>query len=275
MAGAEPDRIAVITTTTRPAPTVADPSALLVISSAVDGREADYVLARDVALIVTERGDGCIVDLNGSFYAVSSVGAAMLRDTVESGRAAAITRNAAKYGVQETRIATDLDDLLGDMIRRGLLQRGRGRHSPGIRHALANVIAGIMRLALRFARAERSRAWIALTLARVSFLLLGWNATVGAWRTRLAGERSASPDARRAIDESVRSVAARHMMNVDCKERALACFALARSAGLPATLVVGVDFYPLAGHSWCESGPDVIGDEVAHCRRFTPAFRLS
>lgn len=271
----DPGRIASGTTITRPAPTAADPSALIVISSADDERQADYTLARDVALIVAEHGDGCIVDLNGSFYAVSSVGAAMLRDTVESGRAAAITRNAARYAVEETRIATDLDDLLGDMIRRGLLQRGRGRQSPGIRRALANVIAGMMRLALRFARAERARAWIALTLARLSFLLLGWNATVGAWRARRGGERSASPDARRAIDAAVRGVAARHMMNVDCKERALACFALARAAGLPATLVVGVDFYPLAGHSWCESGADVLGDEAAHCRRFTPAFRLS
>lgn len=199
----------------------------------------------------------------------------MLRDTVESGRAVAITRNAARYAVEETRIATDLDDLLGDMIRRGLFQRGRGRHPSGIRHALANAIAGTMRLALRLTRSERSRAWITLTLARVSFLLLGWNATVSAWRARLVGEPTASPNARCAIDAAVRSVGARHMMNVDCKERALACFALARAAGLPATLVVGVDFYPLAGHSWCESGPDVIGDEAAHCRRFTPAFRLS
>jgi hypothetical protein len=250
-----------------------------VVSSTDDGRAADYALARDVALVVTEHGDGCIVDLNGSFYAVSSVGAAMLRDTVEGGRAAAITRGAARYGVEETRIATDLDDLLGDLIRRGLLRPGQTRRPSGIRHRLANTIAGMTRLALRLGRTERSRAGIALSLARVSFLLLGWNATVSAWRARLGarlgGGHAASADSQRAIDEAVRGAAARHVMNVDCKERALACYALARSAGLPATLVVGVDFYPLAGHSWCEVGHAVIGDEETHCRRFTPAFRLS
>ncbi len=226
-------------------------------------------------MIVTEHGDGCIVDLNGSFYAVSSVGAAMLRDTIEGGRAAAITRSAARYGVEETRIATDLDDLLGNMTRRGLLRRGHSRRPSGVRRVLASAIAGMTAVALRLARAERSRARIALTSARVSFLLLGWNATVSAWRARFGAGRAAPSDSQRVIDEAVRGAAARHMMNVDCKERALACFALARSAGLPATLVVGVDFYPLAGHSWCEIGHRVIGDEESHVRRFTPAFRLS
>ena len=149
----------------------------------------------------------------------------------------------------------------------------------GIRQVFAPAIAGMALGALRFARSHRRRAWIALTLARVSFLVSGWNATVEAWRRRLPAARGLVADlpeqSARAIDQAVRGAAAHHMMNVDCKERALACFALARMVGLPATLVVGVDFYPLAGHSWCESGPDVIGDEDAHCRRFTPAFRLS
>jgi hypothetical protein len=130
------------------------------------------------------------------------------------------------------------------------------------------------------AGAHRSRAWIALALARLSFLMLGWNPTVKAWQKRLCEGRKAPPDAHasvlaQAIDDSVRSVAARHPMNIDCKERALASFALARCAGLPATLVVGVEFYPLAGHSWCETGSAVIGDEKSNCQRFTPAFRFS
>jgi len=199
----------------------------------------------------------------------------MLRDTIEHGRAAAIARGAARYGVEETRIAIDLDDLIGDMVRRGLLQRGQGRRPSAIRRLLATAIAGMTRQALRLARGEPARARIALTLARLSFVLLGWNATVSAWRARFGAGREATVDAQRMIDAAVRGVAARHVMNVDCKERALASFALARTAGLPAALVVGVDFYPLAGHSWCEIGHSVIGDEEAHCRRFTPAFRLS
>jgi hypothetical protein len=241
-----------------------------------DGQHGD-ALAADVALILAEHGDGCIVDLNGSFYAVSPVAAAMLRDTFADGRAVAIASNAARYGVEETRIAADLDSLLIDLRERGLLRSTPARRRSGFRRVLAHAIAGMAQRALRLARSERARARIALTAARASFLISGWNVTVKAWcRRPHEAPMEPSPVTRaQAIDDAVRSVAARHMMNVDCKERALAGFALARFAGLPATLVVGVDFYPLAGHSWCETGDAVIGDEESHCRRFTPAFRLS
>ncbi len=244
-----------------------------------DDAVADYALAPDVALVVIESGDGCVVDLSGSFYSLSPVATAMLRDIVTVGRDVAVTRSAGRYGVEEARIAADLDSFLGDMERRGLLQSPRPRRRPGVRRMLAPAIAGLALGALRLARSQRGRARIALTLARLSFLVAGWNATVKAWRRRLpaaqGGVARLSEQSARAIDEAVRHAAAGHVMNVDCKERALACFALARLTGLPATLVVGIDFYPLAGHSWCETGSSVIGDEEAHCRRFTPAFRLS
>lgn len=243
------------------------------------GVVCDHILARDVALIVIETGDGCVVDLSGSFYSLSPVATAMLRDVIAYGRDAAVARGAGRYGVEEARIAADLDSFLGDLERRGLLQSRRRRPRPGIRWMLAPAIAGVALGALRLVRSQRGRARVALTLARVSFLISGWNATVAAWRRRLPAARGVpteQPDPRaRSVDEAVRRAAAGHAMNVDCKERALASFALARMIGLPATLVVGVDFYPLAGHSWCESGSAVIGDEEAHCRRFTPAFRLS
>ncbi len=234
-------------------------------------------LAPDVALVVTEHGDGCIVDLAGSFYAVSPVAAAMLRDMLEGGRDFAIARSAARYGVDEARIAGDLDTLLGDLTRRGLLRRQDGRHRPGTRRIVAGALAGVTHRLLRLASTQRSRAWIALTFARLSFAVSGWNATVKAWQKRLGGATAAAHagELARAIDGAIRSAASRHLMNVDCKERALASFALARCVGLPASLVVGVGFYPLAGHSWCETGNTVIGDEASHCRRFTPAFRLS
>jgi hypothetical protein len=260
-------------------------SSLLVLSGADDrtgcsGKASDDALAPDVALVVTEHGDGCIVDLNGSVYAVSPVAAAMLRDTFEHGRDAAITRNADRYGVDENRVASDLDAFLGGMAERGLLQRRQTRRPIRARRILAGAVASVMHRLLRVAGTPRARAWFALTLARLSFVTLGWNPTVKAWQKRLCRERKVLPGSRaqdlaQAIDGAVRSAAARHMMNVDCKERALACFALARCAGLPATLVVGVEFYPLAGHSWCETGSAVIGDEESNCKRFTPAFRYS
>ncbi|MGE0423676.1 MAG: lasso peptide biosynthesis B2 protein [Reyranellaceae bacterium] len=252
----------------------------MVVRSADGASDGRHGLAPDVALIVTEHGDGCIVDLDGSFYAVSPVAAAMLRDTLDGGRDAAVARSAARYGVDEARIADDLDALLKDLTARGLLLRRRdGRRASGPQRIIAGALAGVAHRLLRLAATQRSRAWIALTFARLSFVISGWNATVTAYRTR-AGDTGAAPvpqagELVRAIDSAIRSAASRHPLNVDCKERALASFALARYVGLPATLVVGIGFYPLAGHSWCETGNAVIGDESTHCRRFTPAFRLS
>lgn len=235
-------------------------------------------LAPDVALIVTEHGDACIVDLDGSFFAVSPVAAAMLRDMLDGGRDVAIARSAARYGIDEARIAGDLDALVDDLTRRGLLQQRDIRRRSGTRRIIAGALAVMAHRLMLLASTQRSRAWIALSFARLSFLVSGWNATAKAWQRRLDGLGAASAadgELARTIDGAVRSTAARHVMNVDCKERALASFALARCAGLPASLVVGVEFYPLAGHSWCEMDNAVIGDEASHCRRFTPAFRLS
>lgn len=259
---------------------VAAKPSFAVISGADAGRQDGPCLASDVALIVTDNGDGCIVDLDGSFYAVSVVAAALIRDTLTHGREAAVANGAARYGVDSTRIGRDLDDLLDDLGRRGLLLRqSERRHRVEAREIMAGALAGLAHCLLRLPGTLRSRAWIALSFARLSFLVSGWNATAKAWRKRSVGPGTASKsqggEHARAIDSAIRSAAARHLMNIDCKERALAGFALARRVGLPADLVVGVGFYPLAGHSWCEAGDTVIGDDASNCRRFAPAFRLS
>jgi hypothetical protein len=71
----------------------------------------------------------------------------------------------------------------------------------------------------------------------------------------------------------VRKTAARSLISVECKERALACLALARKNGIPAQLVVGVTHYPLQGHVWVESGGRIISDNPEHCQRFEPVAR--
>jgi hypothetical protein len=58
-----------------------------------------------------------------------------------------------------------------------------------------------------------------------------------------------------------------------CKERALCCWALARAAGLAATLVVGLQLFPLAGHCWCEVGSWTLSDDRARCDLYTPVIR--
>jgi hypothetical protein len=79
----------------------------------------------------------------------------------------------------------------------------------------------------------------------------------------------------RAIDAFSRSMAASHPLPVECKERALATWALARISGVPAELVVGVHPFPLEGHCWCAYDGAVYSDDSERCAQFEPVWRCS
>jgi hypothetical protein len=52
------------------------------------------------------------------------------------------------------------------------------------------------------------------------------------------------------------------------------CLAEARTAGLPAAVVLGLSFYPLATHTWCLVDDDVVlGDLPDLCDAFQPVAR--
>jgi hypothetical protein len=115
-------------------------------------------------------------------------------------------------------------------------------------------------------------------LAHLSFALFGWSRAVALWQeaharfpARQPGERDA--ESIQALGTAVRAAAASHPIRVACKERALCAWSLARAAGLSATLVVGIDLFPIAGHCWCEVGAQPLGDDRDRCDRFTPVAR--
>ena len=87
---------------------------------------------------------------------------------------------------------------------------------------------------------------------------------VGAWEPTV-----------QTIDAAVRGAASRHAFSVECKERSLSCWSLARAAGLPATVVLGINLFPVAGHCWCESGPWTLSDYEDRCQNFTPVVRYA
>jgi Transglutaminase-like superfamily len=74
------------------------------------------------------------------------------------------------------------------------------------------------------------------------------------------------------IDTAVRQAAARHILKVECKERALCCWVLARRAGVPAQLVVGICLFPLEGHCWCECGEWIFSDDRDRCASYHPVI---
>jgi hypothetical protein len=116
-----------------------------------------------------------------------------------------------------------------------------------------------------------------LALATISIHLFEWPGTIAAWRyclqkkasTRVTGKLKRSAQ---ELDEIVRTAAARHPLRVECKERALSCWWLLSSAGIPAKLVLGVQLFPLRCHCWCETGKLVLTDDRDQCEQFTPVL---
>jgi hypothetical protein len=241
-----------------------------------------YSLAQDAAMILMDDGSARVLDMAGRFYTLAPAGALMLQETLTHGAAWAAGHVAEVHGEQLSRVQADLDRLLADMTSRGILRQGdasarRPRLLSATRWAswVLTVVFGLMPWL-------KKRPTALLGLAKISFGLFGWTATLSAWRRHFP-LRAPSPcdnpldaaAAARAIDEAVRNAAARQLLGVACKERALCCWALARAAGLPATLVIGVELFPLAGHCWCEIGPWTVSDDRDSCKRYTPVLRYA
>src|SRR5262249_2156762 len=162
------------------------------------------------------------------FYAVSPVGAAMLRETLESGPVVAVRNIAAAYGVEAEQVQADLGDLLRDLEQKGVIRR-RGSSLPRhpwrrrlARAAIPLLLPGTDRRAVR---AARWRAWGLVSSAWISIALFGWSATVRSWqqhyaRVPIRPYPAALAGRAARLDALVRTVTAEHLLYVDCKERA-------------------------------------------------------
>jgi hypothetical protein len=245
--------------------------------SAAPANDAEYTLAPDVAVILMADGSARLIDMGDRFYSLSPVAALMLHETLHLGTAAAAQRVGVEYSIDLAKAEADLKGFLTTLEQRGILQRRGGdvrpRSSPG-----ACLAAWLLKVVVRLLPWRRARAVALLSAAKVSCRLFGWARTVAAWQGQFPP--AAGPIATdetetsvRAIDEAVCGAAAANPLGVACKERALSCWALARTAGLPAALVIGVDLFPLTGHCWCEVGPWVLSDHSENVTPYIPALR--
>jgi hypothetical protein len=236
------------------------------------------VLAPHVSLVFADDGTARLLDMGGGFYALSAIGAEMLRGALERGVAASAADVAERYGVGTGRVEADLATLLRELRQRRLIQdSARPRRDPWLWLALAVVPCLWL---VRAAPFGWGRVFLTLTLARLALLCFGWGRTVTAWQRAL--RRWSPPDGApvdgptvRGLNQAVRDAAAGHPLPMACKERALASWALARWAGAPAALVVGLEFFPLMGHCWCEAGPWILSDDEENCEPFTPVARYA
>jgi hypothetical protein len=241
--------------------------------------QAGYTLAPDVVLLLIQDGTARLLDLGGNFYAISAMGALMLHETLRWGAATAVHRIVVEYNVAVQQVQHDLRVFLDDLQQKRLISRLERSPRQDARTSIATsfVLLPTLRCLHAWTVSVKTRAWSLMTLAYIAVRLFGWPRTLAAWQHyyhayTAPGEPVNTERVAKAIDGAVRAVAASHPFDVRCKERALCCWGLLRSAGFPAKLVLGVALFPLGSHCWCRLGSLVLSDDEERCEQFTPVL---
>jgi hypothetical protein len=208
-----------------------------------------------VTLIVQDEAARVLDTRSGRFYALDAIGTRMLFTALEMGAETMVRALAPAYQVPESQVFKDWRALVAGLHKAGLTEAVRlSPHPPPAPGGL-----GI---------------WVQLTLACLSFWLLGWERTLSIWRRRSHRHAVRMPDDWPAmvaqVDGPLRRIASRHPLNPQCKERALVSWHLLKRRGLPARLFMGVMLYPFAAHAWTECHGQVVGDDQARCEQFVP-----
>lgn len=237
---------------------------------------AGLALAPDVVLAVVDDGSSRLLDLGGTFFTLTPVATDLLAGALAGPRAGSVAAVAARYRAAPDRVAADAADLFAGLERDGLVRPASGPLRSRRSRLAAAVVARVLRVGMVLP--ARVRAGLLLGLAFVAFRRLGWPTAVAAWAAASARPGRPPVDAEGFVartDATVRAAANRHVLNVECKERAVVCWALLRAAGVPAELVVGIDLYPFASHCWCESGGRVLTDFPDRVARYTAVARYA
>jgi hypothetical protein len=240
----------------------------------------DYRLAPDVLFLKVWDGSSRLIDLGGKSFGLPAISTTLLEITLREGADRAAHEVAGQSLVPVERVRADLEPFLDNLDRLGLLARRNrvDRRTKRRGGTTSRPMARVLRFAVQTVPGDMGKAWVLLGLATVCLRLIGWARTVDLWREASgevspAMDASGDPSRRDEIDHTVCKALAHSVFSVDCKARALCCWAMLRSIGIPARLVVGFDLFPFLGHCWCESGSVVMADRAERCARFTPVVQ--
>lgn len=233
-------------------------------------------LAPEVILAKLEDGTARLLDMSGSFYALSETAAMLLESALRLPVKEAAAEVAAMYHIGETRAETDLRSLLDELRAKGALgPSGEPRRSRGRKGILARILKPFLRGVLLIPMPLPVKTRLLLGLAFLSHRWCGWTTTLATWReaSGFGCRRVATSAQIESVSCCVREQAARSWLNVECKEIALCSWTLLRGIGASPALMVGVELYPFAAHAWCEAGGVVIADTPDRCAHYTPILR--
>ncbi|MFL6246809.1 MAG: lasso peptide biosynthesis B2 protein [Thermoanaerobaculia bacterium] len=225
-------------------------------------------------VVVVERPDGTswLLHMSANTLRLDLDSTQLLQSILARGADSSARELARHFDVDEEEVRRDVAAFVRDLQRQRVLVSGAQPQRTGLAD---RVIDASLAFADRPSRAPRRRAWWLLLAARLSVALFGWAATIHAWERRYPqpSEPREDGDALDAIDHAVRDTAARSLLHHECKERGLACLAMARRAGVAADLLIGLTYTPLAAHVWVECGDRIISDLPEHCTPYERVMR--
>lgn len=221
-------------------------------------------------VVVVERPDGTswLLHMSANTLRLDTDSTQLLRSILDRGPDASAREIAQNFAVDEDEVRRDVADFIADLRKQHVLVADA---DPKGERGMAGRVIG---KALAWADG-RGSAWVLLLVARVAVALFGWAATIRAWERRYPQPAAPRDDARALdeIDRVVRDTAARSLLHHECKERGLACLAMARRAGIAADLLIGLTYSPIAAHVWVECGGRIISDLPEHCAPYEKVMR--
>lgn len=243
---------------------------------ALQNQQVDYLLVPNAILLLLQDGTARLLNLDGEFYAISATGALILKETLKGGSTTAVNRLVAEYELDTTQALNDVLVFLQGLENKGVIYHPKDS-SPqvkGIGFDLSLLTLPLLWLISSLPASLQIRTWLALALAYLSIRLFGLPGTIKAWQTpkrqaSLIADNQEMTFLMKSVDLAVSEATACHLLKVECKERALCSWWLARFAGIPAQIKLGVYLFPFATHCWCEVSSEVIGDDKERCEHFT------
>jgi hypothetical protein len=234
-----------------------------------------YETARDVYVIYAADGTSRVIDLNRDFYALDHP-ATLLLDRVLGKPQRTFTTPEMSDG--DVRAFTE-ELLTKRLIRPKTAARQEVPDALSILQRLYHrmIAAPILALCRHFPAGSPLQVSLLLFSAYLSVRTIGSGNTVRLWGRSAGSKRSGKKgrdfDAMR-ISDQVRARAARSLLPLDCKERALTAWIVLRFAGANSKFNIGITLYPFAGHCWCSLGDCIVADDEERCKTFTSLFDL-
>ncbi|NEO99107.1 MAG: lasso peptide biosynthesis B2 protein [Symploca sp. SIO2E9] len=245
----------------------------------LDRKVIGYKMHPDTIWIPRFDGSCHLMHMGANTCAIDADSAALLKSILDIGLEGSVADLALRYGVDEAEIREDVQDFIRDLRKQKLIQPLGYDGSPlerALDSAARTLISGVLRLVTLGTRNLQGRGGGLLWAARWAVAQFGWARTVREWERvypQPTVPASSNAEKLETVDWVVRQAASHSPIGVECKERGLACLALARESGIPAQLVVGISLNPLRGHVWVEAEGRVISDDPEHCRLFEPVAR--